>query len=114
MRFEAPIWKTSYRLVLGEKRLPFVSILTDPSTAGVLASYASLGDVILAEPRALVGFAGARGEMSFTDVVDEEPFFYPYWGNIQLGRAAGTAASTALASAARSTRPRSTVGVQPC
>jgi acetyl-CoA carboxylase carboxyl transferase subunit beta len=37
-----------------------VSILTDPSTAGVLASYASLGDVILAEPGALVGFAGAR------------------------------------------------------
>src|SRR5262249_6842612 len=35
-------------------------ILTDPSTAGVLASYASLGDVILAEPGALVGFAGAR------------------------------------------------------
>jgi acetyl-CoA carboxylase carboxyl transferase subunit beta len=37
-----------------------VSILTDPSTAGVLASYASLGDVIVAEPKALVGFAGAR------------------------------------------------------
>ena len=37
-----------------------MSILTDPSTAGVLASYASLGDVILAEPGALVGFAGAR------------------------------------------------------
>jgi acetyl-CoA carboxylase carboxyl transferase subunit beta len=45
---------------LQRERLPFVSILTDPSTAGVLASYASLGDVILAEPRALVGFAGAR------------------------------------------------------
>ena len=45
---------------LREARLPFVSILTDPSTAGVLASYASLGDVIVAEPRALVGFAGAR------------------------------------------------------
>ncbi len=41
-------------------RLPFVSVLTDPSTAGVLASYASLGDVIVAEPKALVGFAGAR------------------------------------------------------
>ena len=41
-------------------RLPFVSVLTDPSMAGVLASYASLGDVILAEPGALVGFAGAR------------------------------------------------------
>ncbi len=45
---------------LQDEHLPFVSILTDPSTAGVLASYASLGDVILAEPRALVGFAGAR------------------------------------------------------
>ncbi len=53
--------KTSILLArLRETRLPFVSILTDPSTAGVLASYASLGDVIVAEPRALVGFAGAR------------------------------------------------------
>jgi acetyl-CoA carboxylase carboxyl transferase subunit beta len=53
--------KTSVLLArLREARLPFVSILTDPSTAGVLASYASLGDVIVAEPRALVGFAGAR------------------------------------------------------
>ena len=45
---------------LQDAGLPFISILTDPSTAGVLASYASLGDVILAEPKALVGFAGAR------------------------------------------------------
>ncbi|HYM81773.1 MAG TPA: acetyl-CoA carboxylase, carboxyltransferase subunit beta [Candidatus Limnocylindria bacterium] len=53
--------KTSALLArLQKERLPFVSILTDPSTAGVLASYASLGDVILAEPGALVGFAGAR------------------------------------------------------
>jgi acetyl-CoA carboxylase carboxyl transferase subunit beta len=53
--------KTSALLArLRSARLPFLSILTDPSTAGVLASYASLGDVILAEPRALVGFAGAR------------------------------------------------------
>jgi acetyl-CoA carboxylase carboxyl transferase subunit beta len=53
--------KTSALLArLQDERLPFVSILTDPSTAGVLASYASLGDVIVAEPRALVGFAGAR------------------------------------------------------
>jgi acetyl-CoA carboxylase carboxyl transferase subunit beta len=53
--------KTSVLLAqLREARLPFVSVLTDPSTAGVLASYASLGDVILAEPKALVGFAGAR------------------------------------------------------
>jgi acetyl-CoA carboxylase carboxyl transferase subunit beta len=53
--------KTSALLArLQSARLPFVSILTDPSTAGVLASFASLGDVILAEPGALVGFAGAR------------------------------------------------------
>jgi acetyl-CoA carboxylase carboxyl transferase subunit beta len=53
--------KTSALLArLRDERLPFISILTDPSTAGVLASYASLGDVILAEPGALVGFAGAR------------------------------------------------------
>jgi acetyl-CoA carboxylase carboxyl transferase subunit beta len=53
--------KTSALLArLQDEGLPFVSILTDPSTAGVLASYASLGDVVLAEPGALVGFAGAR------------------------------------------------------
>jgi len=53
--------KTSALLArLQDSGLPFVSILTDPSTAGVLASYASLGDVIVAEPRSLVGFAGAR------------------------------------------------------
>lgn len=53
--------KTSALLArLQDQRLPFISILTDPSTAGVLASYASLGDVILAERKALVGFAGAR------------------------------------------------------
>lgn len=53
--------KTSVLLArLREARLPFLSVLTDPSTAGVLASYASLGDLIVAEPRALVGFAGAR------------------------------------------------------
>ena len=53
--------KTSALLArLQDAQLPFISILTDPSTAGVLASYASLGDVIVAEPGALVGFAGAR------------------------------------------------------
>jgi acetyl-CoA carboxylase carboxyl transferase beta subunit len=53
--------KTSALLArLQDERLPFISILADPSTAGVLASFASLGDVIVAEPRALVGFAGAR------------------------------------------------------
>ncbi len=40
--------------------LTYISILTHPSTAGVMASYASLGDVIIAEPRALIGFAGPR------------------------------------------------------
>jgi acetyl-CoA carboxylase carboxyl transferase subunit beta len=40
--------------------IPFISILTDPTTGGVLASFASLGDVVIAEPRALIGFAGAR------------------------------------------------------
>jgi acetyl-CoA carboxylase carboxyl transferase subunit beta len=53
--------KTSALLaVLSEKKIPFVSVLTNPTTAGVMASYASLGDVIIAEPRALLGFAGPR------------------------------------------------------
>ncbi len=45
---------------LDEGGVPFISILTDPTTGGVLASFASLGDAIIAEPRALIGFAGAR------------------------------------------------------
>ncbi len=62
--------KTSALLAtLKEHRLPFVSILTDPSTAGVMASYASLGDVILAEPGALIGFAGPR---VIQDTIGEE------------------------------------------
>ena len=44
---------------LAAARLPFISILTDPTTGGVTASFATLGDVILAEPGALIGFAGA-------------------------------------------------------
>lgn len=40
--------------------VPYISVLTDPTTGGVAASYAMLGDVILAEPRALIGFAGPR------------------------------------------------------
>ncbi|NLD61580.1 acetyl-CoA carboxylase carboxyltransferase subunit beta [Candidatus Sumerlaeota bacterium] len=40
--------------------LPYISVLTDPSTAGVMASYASLGDVCIAEPETLIGFAGPR------------------------------------------------------
>jgi acetyl-CoA carboxylase carboxyl transferase subunit beta len=45
---------------LHEARLPFISILTDPTTGGVTASYAMLGDLNLAEPKALIGFAGPR------------------------------------------------------
>jgi acetyl-CoA carboxylase carboxyl transferase subunit beta len=45
---------------LSQARIPFISILTHPTTAGVMASYASLGDVIMAEPDALIGFAGPR------------------------------------------------------
>jgi len=43
-----------------QRRKPFVSLLTDPTTGGVAASFAMLGDFILAEPRALIGFAGRR------------------------------------------------------
>jgi acetyl-CoA carboxylase carboxyl transferase subunit beta len=43
-----------------QQRLPFISVLTHPTTAGVMASYASLGDLILAEPGAMIGFAGPR------------------------------------------------------
>jgi acetyl-CoA carboxylase carboxyl transferase subunit beta len=53
--------KTSALLaVLDRKKIPFISILTNPTTAGVMASYASLADVIIAEPKALLGFAGPR------------------------------------------------------
>lgn len=53
--------KTSGLLaVLAQKRIPYISVLTNPTTAGVMASYASLGDVIIAEPKALLGFAGPR------------------------------------------------------
>ncbi len=53
--------KTSGALALHAKAgLPYISVLTHPTTAGVMASYASLGDVIIAEPKALIGFAGPR------------------------------------------------------
>jgi acetyl-CoA carboxylase carboxyl transferase subunit beta len=45
---------------LHEEKLPFISVLTDPTTGGVTASFAMLGDVIVAEPKALIGFAGPR------------------------------------------------------
>ncbi|MFT3831125.1 MAG: acetyl-CoA carboxylase, carboxyltransferase subunit beta [Opitutaceae bacterium] len=53
--------KTSAALARhAQARLPYISILTNPTMAGVMASYATLGDVILAEPGAVVGFAGPR------------------------------------------------------
>src|SRR2546421_9925379 len=46
---------------LGAAGVPYISLLTDPTMGGVTASFASLGDVIMAEPGAMIGFAGARG-----------------------------------------------------
>jgi acetyl-CoA carboxylase carboxyl transferase subunit beta len=45
---------------LAEARLPFVTVLTDPTTGGVSASFAFVGDIVIAEPKALIGFAGPR------------------------------------------------------
>lgn len=45
---------------LGQARIPYISVLTDPTTGGVAASFAMLGDLIVAEPKALIGFAGPR------------------------------------------------------
>jgi acetyl-CoA carboxylase carboxyl transferase subunit beta len=53
--------KTSAALAkLRAAGLPYIAVLTNPTMAGVMASYATLGDVIVAEPAALIGFAGAR------------------------------------------------------
>jgi acetyl-CoA carboxylase carboxyl transferase subunit beta len=53
--------KTSAALArMAKAHLPFISVLTDPTTGGVSASLAMLGDVNIAEPRALIGFAGPR------------------------------------------------------
>ena len=53
--------KTSAALTkLSEQRLPFISVLTNPTTGGVSASFATLGDVLIGEPNALIGFAGPR------------------------------------------------------
>ncbi len=53
--------KTSTMLrKLSDERIPYISIVTHPTTGGVTASFASLGDVVIAEPKALVGFAGPR------------------------------------------------------
>ena len=48
---------------LAKAKLPYISVLTDPTMGGVSASFAFLGDVVLAEPRALVGFAGATQDI---------------------------------------------------
>ncbi len=45
---------------LAEHKLPFISVLTDPTMGGVSASFAFMGDVVMAEPKALIGFAGPR------------------------------------------------------
>jgi len=53
--------KTSSRLArLAEAKIPYISVMTDPTTGGTTASYAMLGDVHIAEPQALIGFAGPR------------------------------------------------------
>ena len=53
--------KTSAMLAkLSQARLPYISVLTDPTMGGVSASFAFLGDVVVAEPKALIGFAGPR------------------------------------------------------
>lgn len=51
---------TSMLTRLSQAKLPFISVLTDPTTGGVSASFAFMGDVVMAEPKALVGFAGQR------------------------------------------------------
>ncbi len=53
--------KTSAKLsILANKKIPYISVLTDPTTGGVTASFAMLGDINIAEPNALIGFAGPR------------------------------------------------------
>jgi acetyl-CoA carboxylase carboxyl transferase subunit beta len=53
--------KTSSRLTrLAEEGIPYISVITDPTTGGTTASYAMLGDINIAEPNALIGFAGPR------------------------------------------------------
>jgi len=53
--------KTSAAIAkLGEERLPYIVVLTDPTFGGVTASFAMLGDIIIAEPKSLIGFAGPR------------------------------------------------------
>jgi acetyl-CoA carboxylase carboxyl transferase subunit beta len=57
----AQMAKTTAALTdLAERKLPFVTVLTDPTMGGVSASFAMIGDVVIAEPKALIGFAGPR------------------------------------------------------
>jgi acetyl-CoA carboxylase carboxyl transferase subunit beta len=57
----AQMAKTTASLTeLAERKLPFVSVLTDPTMGGVSASFAMIGDLVIAEPKALIGFAGPR------------------------------------------------------
>jgi len=57
----AQMAKTTAALAeLADRKLPFISVLTDPTMGGVSASFAMIGDIVIAEPRALIGFAGPR------------------------------------------------------
>ncbi len=51
---------TAALTLLSQRKLPFITLLTDPTMGGVSASFAMLGDIVIAEPRALIGFAGPR------------------------------------------------------
>jgi acetyl-CoA carboxylase carboxyl transferase subunit beta len=51
---------TAALTLLSQRKLPFITVLTDPTMGGVSASFAMLGDIVVAEPRALIGFAGPR------------------------------------------------------
>ena len=55
------IFKNEYEIIdLAKNKIPYISLLTDPTTGGVTASYAMLGDLNIAEPESLIGFAGPR------------------------------------------------------
>ena len=74
--------KTSAALAkLAKAKIPFFSVLTNPTMAGVMASYASLGDAVLAEPKALIGFAGRRVIKETTRLICPKVFKHQnfYW-----------------------------------
>jgi acetyl-CoA carboxylase carboxyl transferase subunit beta len=76
--------KTSAAIAaFASRSLPFLVVMADPTTGGVLASYASLGDVILAEPEALIAFAGARVAAQATNQKTPDDYQTAEW---QLGR----------------------------